>query len=250
MGVKPRGAALGIQFFRKNPRKSSSHGLVGHAVHARSQVSSGNAAAFRRYSVVTSDDVQTLLAAAKAGDELAATRLYQLYVRRLLGLAKRLHAEKLNGRCDEEDVVQSAMRTFFVRLRTDRIQWDENVDLWKLLARITNRKVCRQVDLHTAAKRTVDAEQNTGPDASDSGREFEAFAREPTASDVVIAEELLERILEPLEPAHRQIVELRLEGRTFDEISHKLGCSESQARRLIDKLERAMKHELDQNRMP
>lgn len=192
---------------------------------------------------MTSEDIQTLLTAARAGDELAASRIFQMYLRRLLGLAQSRLSPQMARRVEAEDIVQSAMRTFFRRLREDGMEWGENVDLWQLLARITVRKVCGQVDHHYAQRRSVADEQNAESDASGSDRDFEAFARGPTASDLLIAQELLDRVMAPLEPKQRKILELRLEGYSYVEISAQLGCSEAIARRLVDKVKQSLEAE-------
>jgi len=61
-----------------------------------------------------------LLERYEAGDPLAARQIYDRYAARLLGLARRMLAEKLAARVDPEDVVQSAYRSFFLHARTGR----------------------------------------------------------------------------------------------------------------------------------
>src|SRR5438105_690572 len=52
----------------------------------------------------------------RAGDEDAAARVFELYGRRLIGLARsRLH-ERLRGKVGPEDVLQSVLKSFFCRV--------------------------------------------------------------------------------------------------------------------------------------
>ena len=55
------------------------------------------------------------------------------------------------SRVDPEDVIQSAFRTFFVRVRNDEFTFDGENDLFKLLVRLTVNKALRQIAHHRAA---------------------------------------------------------------------------------------------------
>jgi RNA polymerase sigma-70 factor (ECF subfamily) len=191
-----------------------------------------------------SDELKQWVAAAKAGDPQAETRIFQLYLSRLLALAESRLSPRMARRVDADDVVQSAMRTFFMRLRDERIVWDDSFDLWRLLARLTVRKVCRQVDHHYADRRSVAVDQSAGPSDSSSAAFIDDFAREPTPEEAVVAQDLLEHILEPLDADQRRMVELRLEGHSFEEIARQIGRSESIVRRLTDKVKQAMEASL------
>ena len=191
-----------------------------------------------------SDDLKQWVAAAKAGDPRAETHIFQLYMNRLLALAGRHLSPRMAQTGDADDIVQSAMRTFFRRLRDERFVWDDSIDLWWVLARIIVRKVGHRVDQHFADLRFVAWDQCASPEESGSAAFIQDFAREPTPEEAIAAQDLLERVLEPLNPAQRKIVELRLEGHSFEEISGRLGCSESIARRLTDKVKQAMEASL------
>ena len=77
--------------------------------------------------------------------------LVEQYQGRVFGLCYRM----LGQRVDAEDVVQSAMLSFFVRASSDAYVLDRAGDLWRLLTTITLNKLRRQVEVHTAAKRAV-----------------------------------------------------------------------------------------------
>lgn len=193
-------------------------------------------------------ELKQWLAAAKAGDQSAEQRIFQHYQSRLMDLVyKRLPAPA--GHAD--GVIESVMRTFFKRLREDRVVGDELVDLWPLLARITARKVCRRAELPTAdpgpgsgpGSGSVAANEHAQaqPSESSSAMCIDDIAREPTLEDATTALGLLEQFLSPFNNDQRRIVALRLEGNGFEEISQQVGCSESIARIVIDKLKQVMK---------
>src|SRR5262245_5394017 len=80
----------------------------------------------------------------KAGDKEAAQTLWERYVKRLVGLARK----KLQGvprrAADAEDVVQNAFASFWRRAEAGRFpQLHDRDSLWSLLALITVRKACR-----------------------------------------------------------------------------------------------------------
>src|SRR4051812_33906158 len=100
-------------------------------------------------------DVQELLARVRQGDQAAAAAVFDLYKRRLLGLARSHLDARLRGKVDPEDVVQSVFRSYFRRQtdgRFDVQDWDQ---LWSLLAMITVRKCTNAKVFFTRQKRSA-----------------------------------------------------------------------------------------------
>ena len=58
-------------------------------------------------------------------------------------------------------------------------------------------------------------------------------ARQPSPSEVAVAEELWARLLRGLPEHHRQILELRRDGNTHQQIADRLGLNERTVRRVI-----------------
>src|SRR5437879_5530378 len=111
-------------------------------------------------------DDRDLIAALRAGNESAARELFDRYCERLMRLARRRIGHQMLRRVDPEDVIQSAFRTFFVRIRNDEFTFEGANDLFKLLVRLTVRKTLRQIAFHRAAKRNPEkeAQQSSDPD--------------------------------------------------------------------------------------
>src|SRR5437016_3224830 len=120
-----------------------------------------------------------LLARCRQHDPAAAEALFQRYVERLTRLARSRLSRKLAARVDAEDVVLSAFRSFFLLARGAEIVLRQSGDLWRLLVRITLRKVYRNARRHQADCRNVDREQPCDGE-TDTGLEAAALAREPT----------------------------------------------------------------------
>src|SRR5262249_49172887 len=100
----------------------------------------------------------------RAGNERAGQELFDRYSERPLALARRRISQRLAGRVDPEDVVQSVFRTFFHRVQEGRFAITDEDDLGKLLVRITVHKTLRQVAFHKATKRNPNLEMGQGID--------------------------------------------------------------------------------------
>src|SRR5947199_272083 len=92
-------------------------------------------------------------------DEAAAEALFCRYAERLTRLARVRLSRRLAARVDTEDVVLSAYRSFFVLARAGGVALRQSGDLWRLLVRITLRKVCRSARRHRADCRSVERER-------------------------------------------------------------------------------------------
>src|SRR3954452_7709501 len=100
-----------------------------------------------------------LLARCRQQDAAAAKALFQRYVERLTRLARSRLSRKLAARVDAEGVVLSAFRSFFLLGQGADIVLRQSGDLWRLLVRITLRKVYRNARRHHADCRNVEREQ-------------------------------------------------------------------------------------------
>jgi len=96
---------------------------------------------------------EELLQCWKEGSQQAADVLAQRYWLRLVALV----AGKLNQRfrrvADPEDIVQSALGSFFDAAANSRIQVSNSLSLWRLLATFARRKMSKTIEKHDAVKR-------------------------------------------------------------------------------------------------
>ena len=76
----------------------------------------------------------------QAGDDEVASWIFQQFAQRLARLAAVNIGSKLRQRVDPEDILQSALRTFFRRAGQGDFKIDQSGDLWSLLARIVVMK--------------------------------------------------------------------------------------------------------------
>jgi RNA polymerase sigma-70 factor (ECF subfamily) len=170
----------------------------------------------------------------RCGDQDAARQIFDCYVDRLVALARRRISQRLAGRVDPEDVVQSVFRTFFHRAREGQFRIADQDDLCKLLMRMTVHKTLRKVAFHRAAKRDMNQEMAHGEEPQ---QELQAImAREPTPDEAVTFLDQLEHFLARLRPQERQILEMRLHGWSNEEISTKLGIYDRKIRRVFERV--------------
>lgn len=188
----------------------------------------------------TQQTVADLVARWRKGDQQAAAELFQRYTARLIALARSRQPEHLLHRFDPEDVVQSAYRSFFVRARDGRVDVLPGSDLWQLLVAIVLHKLQHQVRRNSADKRNAAVEQTFGSEDSLLGVNAHLVADEPSPAEAVALMDELEHVLSPLDPVHRQVVELRLQGYNHEEIAEKTERSECTVRRVLKQIKQQL----------
>jgi RNA polymerase sigma-70 factor (ECF subfamily) len=188
------------------------------------------------------NDSSTLLARWRAGDQQAATELFERYAVRLIALAHQRLSARLAARVDAEDVVQSVYGSFFAGARNGRFVLQQSGDLWRLLVGITLNKVRGQVYHHTAQKRSIDLEQRS--DNALMGIPAEQWASEPSAAEAGTLADTLEEALRALTPVQRRIIELRLHGLTIPEIAGETQRSLATVKRLLLQVKQKLSGEL------
>ena len=164
--------------------------------------------------------VAELIERLRVGDSQVAQMLFTRYAKRLVRLAEQHLSRKLAGRLDGEDVVQSVFRTFFRRNAAGEFHFDDTLQIWQLLVKITVLKTCAKGRYHSQGRRNVKAEAQ-GSDAFP----VEAMAHEPQPDEAVALVDEIEALLAGLPPLYCQILDLRLQGVPVAEIAGQLAVS-------------------------
>lgn len=182
----------------------------------------------------------------RAGDEQAASDLYQRYVERLSGIVTAQLSERFRSRLDADDVVQSVCRSFFRRVSEGQFHFDQDDDVWKLLVTISLNKLRNQIRRHSAAKR--DAAQETARRDNTLPDDFylEKLAATPSPVEAFIFSETIERISERLDEKHALMLQLRLEGHSQQEIADQLRTSDRTIRRMLENIREFLSRELEE----
>jgi RNA polymerase sigma-70 factor, ECF subfamily len=226
------------------------------------------------------DEVMTRL---RKGDQAAAAEVFRRFANRLIGLARTHLDHRLRQKVGPEDVMQSALKSFFVRHadgKFDLAGWD---NLWSMLVVITLRKCGHKAEHFRAACRDVGREQPPAAVSSaDSVASWEAVAPDPTPVQAALLAEAVEQVLRdggtnvaasfltcrlarpnrqvrklaatfvppPLkslgDDRKRQILELALQGLRPVEISDQVGRSERTVQRVLDRVRRRLQRMRDE----
>ena len=157
----------------------------------------------------------------RRGDETAAALLLQRYAARLIALARQQLDERLRGKIDPEDVLQSVLRSFYRRHAEGEWHIAEESGLWNLLVCLTIRKCDRRLEHFLAACRDVRRE------AADAETEQPPIDPEPTPEEAVLLADTAETLMHRLgTDIKRRIFELSLQGYNVVEISDRIGYYE------------------------
>ncbi len=166
----------------------------------------------------------SLIARIQAGEEEAATEIYNRYAKRILGLVSHQMADRLHLEIQPEDIVQSVFKSIFRGVTSGGYDAPEGGTLWQLMAVVAIHKVRR-----SASKRTVQKRDFRRTQSLNSLESFDVQDR-TTPEDFEIA---IREAIEHLLPAEKSAVLLRVQGHSVEEISEKLDRSRRSVERLL-----------------
>lgn len=181
----------------------------------------------------------SLLRRYKSGDQAAATRLYLKYAHRLHGLAVAQTGQDLKTRIEPEDIVQSVFRTFFRRAKDGHYQVPDGEELWKLFLVIGLHKIRDAASYHRAEKRNVQKTLSL----SDNDQDFAATAPDQLAENTL--QIVIDELLQSLNSSQKEIIMLRLEGMTVDDIAESTQRSRRTVERTLQKFRELLQQQLD-----
>ena len=170
------------------------------------------------------------------------------YSHGLVELARRHLPQRVRGRLDPEDVVQSVYHSFFRRLNDGRFKFDDSHDVWRLLAAMTFHKTQNAVKHHQQQRRDVRRDYALeGRDTSDP--EFkQTEPGVPGAEDVSHLFDCLEKLLIALPEQYRIIVVRRLEGDSIEAIAQHVQRSRRPVLRVLAHFQELAAEQLEAGR--
>lgn len=155
-----------------------------------------------------------LLAAVRAGDQEAATRLFEGYeaqIRRVVRI--RLTDPHLRRQLDSVDICQSVLGDFFERAASGQFDLASPQQLMALLATMAKNRLLQYVESQKAARRDIRRLiQSSIEDLSLAGDE-------ETPSQIVATRELNQLLLERFDAETLWITEQRMAGRSWAELA-------------------------------
>jgi len=177
----------------------------------------------------------------RAGDDEAARELLARYEAEVRLVVRRQLPRLMRSRFDSLDFMQSVWGSFFRRMRGDDGPGDfsDSRHLVAFLARAAKNKVIDEYRRAGSQKQDMRREEPLWTDG-DRPRDLEGHDDSP--SEVVQAQEALDRLRALMPEDRREIVELKAQGLSSRDIAERLGISERTVQRVIEDL----KHRLDQ----
>jgi RNA polymerase sigma-70 factor (ECF subfamily) len=178
---------------------------------------------------------QDLLRRLQEGSQEAARELAETYGDHLRRCIRQRLPRKLRSQYDSIDFVQLVWQSVF--LEPDKLpELQDPEQFIRFLAGIARNKVLGVGRHLQTQKKDVDREVRL--DEVHSTESHNAVSRDPTPSAVAVFREQWEQIVEQQPPRDKEVVEMRYEGNTFQEIADRLEIDESTARRIIRRLKK------------
>lgn len=181
---------------------------------------------------------QRLIQGLRAGDNDVIREFCDQYGALLHRVAEKRLPAGLRRRVGPEDVVQSACRTFLRRAQGGEFHLSDSEGLWRLLCAITLTKVREQARFHLRRKRGLNQEVDPIPAGSQASPSvWHPADRGPTPQESAEFTDQLSQLLGSMDEEERQVVDLKLQDCTNEEVAERLGCSERTVRRLLKRVQ-------------
>lgn len=173
-----------------------------------------------------------LLEQARQGSDEAAWDLVELYGPHILRTVRRTISQEIRGKFDSEDFAQAVWASFFAASQ----QFNgvtEPKQLVGLLTKMARNKVIDEVRRRMQTQK-YSVQRERVISEMDEGNSLES--REPSPSQFAIARERWVQMLQSQPERDRQIIRLRLMGKTNHSIAEALKISERTVRRVLDRM--------------
>lgn len=164
------------------------------------------------------------------GDDGALAPLWQRYFPRLMGLARRVFADRQQRMASAEDAVQEALVSFWRRARSGEFADVSDRDhLWQLLAQFTVYRVHHQIRQQAAQKRG----SGRVLDEAALHAQMQSIAELARATTTPELDLLAAELLEMLPVELREFALLRLLGYSTAEIATRFDCTQRKVQRKL-----------------
>jgi len=167
------------------------------------------------------------------------SEIFADYLPKIIRLAERNLESRYAAKFGAEDVAASVVRTVFGRIQKGTFTFDDDESLWKQLVTITLRRLSNKVRHENAAKRSINKTVNIDDDFIGS------LSREPDPAQAIEFMDLLNRIGEQLDETGRSVLELRMAGYSYDDISVELDKADRTVGRKIQLIKELLEKEAE-----
>jgi len=185
---------------------------------------------------MSTNPLDDLLQRLSHGDEAAAEQVFRTYEPYLRMVVRRQLPTRLRCKFDSVDVVQSVWADVLNGFQNSGWSFNNSSQLRAFLVKVTRNRFLDRLRKH---ERALEHEH-----PADDNIALMAFDPEPRPSEVAQADELWQKIVTLCPPAHLELLRLKREGRTLNEIAEQTGMHPSSVRRILYDLARRL---ADQN---
>jgi RNA polymerase sigma-70 factor (ECF subfamily) len=172
----------------------------------------------------------------RSGDEEAATELYQRYIQRLLNVVNMHLTQRIRAQVEADDICQSVFRSLFRRVQQGRFEFHDDGDLWKLMVTVALNKVRNRVRFLGAGKRDVAREVHARDASEPDAFVVHSLSREPSIEEAAEFQDLVEKVCRQLPPETRELLRLRMDGYSQEEIAERLSLCTRTIRRMNERI--------------
>jgi RNA polymerase sigma factor (sigma-70 family) len=178
------------------------------------------------------DDFTDLMQRVRAGSQEAARSLVEQYGDHILRVVRRRLHRKLRSKFDSLDFQQDVWASFFADQPQKTFERPEA--LAAFLAKLARNKVLMAVRQRCRLQK-YNVHREHSLDGSAACQAGGVAAPEPTPSQLAVAREKWDQLLEGRPPRHQHILILLRQGYTHKQIAQELGVDERTVRRVVRK---------------
>jgi RNA polymerase sigma factor (sigma-70 family) len=168
----------------------------------------------------------------KGQDPDILAQAYDRYFVRLMALIRKRMGAQIRTHADEHDIAQSAFGSFVKVVGHGNIDLDDRESLWPLLALIANRKYQDLIARYSTKSRDMNriASAGTEPIEATLGESEDPLEAAAVNETITLIESRLS------DDTQRNVLKLRLEGYSIDEISDQVQLSSRTVKRILQKV--------------
>jgi RNA polymerase sigma factor (sigma-70 family) len=171
-----------------------------------------------------------LMQRVQAGCPEAAQEVYDRYSAHVRRVVRRQLHQRMRAQFDSADFLQLVWASFF-RTATDRYEFKDPKALVSFLCHVAFNKVVAAFHHQRREKRSIEREQALQIDVAD-----RRVRKEPSPSELAIANECWERMLAGQPERGQTILEMLRQGHTHDEIADRLQLHPKVVQRLLRRI--------------
>jgi RNA polymerase sigma-70 factor (ECF subfamily) len=182
---------------------------------------------------MTKNALDALLDKLTRGDSSAAEQIFRTYEPYLRMVVRRQLSGGLRAKLDSVDVVQSVWADLLSGFCEARWVFQDAEHLRAFLVQVTRNRLIDRLRQHAPA---IKHEQPLPVDGLDALAE----SRAASPSQLAEADELWEQMVAACPPAHLEVLRLKRQGYSLDEITARTGFHKSSVRRILYELARRL----------